>query len=55
MDLLGFATLVVTGFASCAEFGSYAFVHPVIRRLPKEYHVQVEKGLLGTFGRVIRC
>ena len=53
MELLGFATLVITGFASCAEFGSYAFVHPVIRRLPQEQHVQVEKGLLGTFGRVM--
>jgi len=32
MDVLGFATLVVGGFTACAEFGSYAFVHPVIRR-----------------------
>jgi uncharacterized membrane protein len=52
-DLLEFATLVVTGFTSCAEFGSYAFVHPVIRHLPPEHHVSVEKGLLGTFGRVM--
>ena len=35
MDVLGFAALTVTGFASCAEFGSYAFVHPVIRHLPR--------------------
>ena len=34
MDVLGFATLVLVGFTSCAEFGSYALVHPVIRRLP---------------------
>ena len=53
MDALGFFALVVTGFASCAEFGSYAFVHPVIRRLPREHHVFVEKGLLETFGRVM--
>jgi uncharacterized membrane protein len=53
LDLLEFATLVVTGFTSCAEFGSYAFVHPVIRRLPPEHHVSVEKGLLKTFGRVM--
>jgi uncharacterized membrane protein len=53
MDVLGFATLTITGFTSCAEFGSYAFVHPVIRRLPPEQHLQVEKGLLGTFGRVM--
>ena len=53
MDLLGFATILVVGFTSCAEFGSYAFVHPVIRRLPQEHHIRVEQGLLGTFGRVM--
>ncbi len=53
MDVLGFVALAVTGFASCAEFGSYAFVHPVLRGLPREHHVQVEKGLLKTFGRVM--
>src|SRR5260370_1586108 len=53
MDLIGFAVLVVTGFTSCAEFGSYAFVHPVIRHLPSEHHLFVEKGLLKTFGRVM--
>jgi uncharacterized membrane protein len=45
--------LTITGFTSCAEFGSYAFVHPVLRRLPQEYHIQVEQGLLKTFGRVM--
>lgn len=54
LDLLEFATLIVTGFASCAEFGSYAFVHPVIRHLPPEHQVNVEKALLKTFGRVMR-
>jgi len=53
MDVLAFAALVITGFTSCAEFGSYAFVHPVIRRLPPEHHVRVEQGLLRTFGRVM--
>src|SRR5205823_11446878 len=53
MDILGFIALVITGFTSCAEFGSYAFVHPVIRRLPQEYHIRVEQGLLNTFGRVM--
>ena len=53
MDLFTFATLLVTGFTACAEFGSYAFVHPVLRRLPGEYHLQVEQGLLRTFGRVM--
>jgi uncharacterized membrane protein len=50
-DLWGFVTLIVTGFTACAEFGSYAFVHPVIRRLPPEHHIRVEQGLLRTFGR----
>ena len=53
MDVLGFATLAVGGFTACAEFGSYAFVHPVIRRLPAAYHIEVEQGLLRTFGRVM--
>ncbi len=53
MNGLAFATLVTTGFIACAEFGSYAFVHPVLRRLPAEAHLQVEQGLLRTFGRVM--
>jgi len=53
MDILGFITLAITGFTSCAEFGSYAFVHPVIRHLPREHHRRVEQGLLRTFGRVM--
>jgi hypothetical protein len=53
MDILGFVALLITGFTSCAEFGSYAFVHPVIRRLPQEHHIRVEQGLLKTFGRVM--
>jgi hypothetical protein len=53
MDVLGFSTLVVGGFTACAEFGSYAFVHPVIRRLPAASHIEVEQGLLRTFGRVM--
>ncbi|WP_066905170.1 DUF1772 domain-containing protein [Millisia brevis] len=52
-DALRFAALVIVGFTACAEFGSYAFVHPVIRRLPQREHVLVEQGLLGTFGRVM--
>ena len=44
MNTLEFLLLFITGFTSCAEFGSYAFVHPVIRRLPQEQHVLVEKG-----------
>jgi len=53
MDILGFVAVVLTGFTACAEFGSYAFVHPVIRRLSAEQHVQVEQGLLKTFGRIM--
>jgi uncharacterized membrane protein len=53
MDILAFIALVITGFTSCAEFGSYAFVHPVIRHLAQEHHIRVEQGLLKTFGRVM--
>ena len=53
MELLAFCTLTVTGFVSCAEFGSYAFVHPVLRRLPQPERIVVEQGLLKTFGRVM--
>lgn len=53
MNVLEFATLVITGFVACAEFGSYAFVHPVLRRLHPPAHLQVEQGLLRTFGRVM--
>lgn len=53
MDVLGSVTLAVVGFTACAEFGSYAFVHPVIRRLPADHHLMVEQGLLRTFGRVM--
>jgi uncharacterized membrane protein len=53
MNVLDFLTLFIVGFTGCAEFGSYAFVHPVIRRLPAEQHLTVEKGLLRTFGRVM--
>jgi len=45
--------MAITGFTACAEFGSYAFVHPVVRRLPSEHHIRVEQGLLKTFGRVM--
>jgi hypothetical protein len=53
VSLLEFATLIVTGFVSCAEFGSYAFVHPVLRHLPAVERIMVEQGLLKTFGRVM--
>jgi uncharacterized membrane protein len=53
VNVLVFVSLVVVGFVACAEFGSYAFVHPVLRRLPAEHHIAVEQGLLRTFGRVM--
>jgi uncharacterized membrane protein len=53
MDSVAFVALIITGFTSCAEFGLYAFVHPVIRRLPQEHHIRVEQGLLKTFGRAM--
>jgi len=53
MEVLTFVTLTVTGFVACAEFGSYAFVHPVLRRLPATERILVEQGLLKTFGRVM--
>lgn len=53
MDLLLLSLLLVTGFVGCAEFGSVALVHPVIRCLPVEGQVVMEKGLLRTFGRVM--
>lgn len=46
-------TLLVAGFTACAEFGSYAFVHPVIRTLPPQHHITVEQGLVRTFGRLM--
>lgn len=51
--LLGTMAIVITGFVACTEFGSYAFVHPVLRRLPEKQWLQVEQGLLGTFGKVM--
>lgn len=50
---LVFAVIAVPGFTACAEFGSYAFVHPVLRRLDVVAHIQVERGLVRTFGRVM--
>ena len=53
MDLLSTAAVAVSGFTACSEFASFAFVHPVVRRLPPEHHLTVEQGLLGTYGRVM--
>lgn len=53
MIYLFVATISVIGFVGCAEFGSWALVHPVLRRLPPQYWLEVEQGLLRTFGRVM--
>ncbi len=53
MSWLGFAAVAVSGFVGCAEFGSYAFVHPVLRRLPQREWILTEQGLLRTFGRIM--
>lgn len=50
---LAFLWLFVPGFTACAEFGSYAFVHPVLRKLDRQNHVIAEKGLVKTFGRIM--
>lgn len=47
------ATVLVAGFVGCAEFASATLVHPVIRRLGPDAQLIMEKGLLGTFGRVM--
>ena len=52
-QVLAFAVLAVPGFTACAEFGSYAFVHPVVKRLDVAAHIQVEQGLVRTFGRAM--
>jgi Domain of unknown function (DUF1772) len=52
-QVLTYATVAVAAFTACAEFGSYAFVHPVLRRLDVAAHIQVEQGLVRTFGRVM--
>ena len=53
MNVLHFAAICVIGFVGCAEFGSFAFVHPVLRRLPARQWLDVEQGLLRTFGCVM--
>lgn len=50
--LLGLS-LFVGGFTASAEFGSVVFVHPAIRKLAPKTHLQVEQGLLNTFGRAM--
>jgi Domain of unknown function (DUF1772) len=53
MNILEFVTVLVTGFVSCAEFGSYAFVRPALHGLPARERIILEQGLLKTFGRIM--
>lgn len=53
MDLLGFITIIIAGFTACAEFTSYALVHPVILQLPQKQHIRFEQGSLKTYGLIM--
>lgn len=53
MNWLEISVILVVGFVGCAEFGSAALVHPVIRTLGTDDQLKFEKGLLKTFGRVM--
>jgi uncharacterized membrane protein len=53
VDVLVFLTPLIVGFTASAEFASFSFVHPVIRRLGSGDRIRVEQGLLKTFGRVM--
>ena len=53
MDILGFITMLIAGFTACAEFTSYALVHPVIRHLPQKHHIRFEQGSLKTYGMIM--
>jgi hypothetical protein len=52
LDFLGF-TFLIAGFTACAEFTSYALVHPVIRQLPHKEHIRFEQGSLKTYGLIM--
>lgn len=53
MTWLDTLSILIIGFVGSAEFASVALVHPVIRKLPDDQQLVVEKGLLRTFGRVM--
>src|SRR5262245_8998144 len=53
MDWLESLNLVVPGFVACAEFGFFVFARPILRRLPEQFQVEVEKGVVRTYGRVM--
>ena len=53
LDILGFFTILIAGFTACAEFTSFALVHPVIRQLPQKHHIRFEQGSLKTYGLIM--
>ncbi|HJE89857.1 MAG TPA: DUF1772 domain-containing protein [Dietzia timorensis] len=53
MTWLDTLSILIIGFVGSAEFASVALVHPVVRKLPADQQLVVEKGLLRTFGRVM--
>lgn len=53
MRWLETVAILVIGFVGAAEFGSAAFVHPVIRKLRPDDQLVFEQGLLKTFGRLM--
>jgi uncharacterized membrane protein len=46
-------SLLLVGWIAGAESGSWCCVQPVVARLPYEQFVAAEKGMLGTFGRIM--
>lgn len=53
MSILAFFTIIIASFTACAEFTSFALVHPVIRQLPQKQHILFEQGSLKTYGRIM--
>src|SRR4028118_1305462 len=53
MNTLEIFTLLVAGWVAGAESGSWACVHPVIKKLPPDYQIIFQQGLLKTFGRIM--
>jgi hypothetical protein len=53
MDWLESLNLIVPGFVACAEFGFFAFVRPVLGRLPERFQLEVEQRLVRTHGRLL--
>ena len=53
IQLTEIITLIVAGWVAGAESASWACVHPVIKKLPPDYQIIFQQGLLKTFGRIM--